>query len=170
MQAYTAGRDFVIRADTANGTPGELICVRTDLERPLVAWRPKPVPADANRRFFCHGYALDTYHRFGYSIVSGADLAIALADEFAKVGDLTAPLVQANDIIVMWGPHRNGLRPLHSAKIVNRVLTLATGALDEGLTLLNSKTGTGPLKLGVSLLTVRQDYPDTAVIEVYRRA
>ncbi|MEC5386648.1 hypothetical protein VVD49_13005 [Uliginosibacterium sp. H3] len=170
MQAYNlANGDMVLRADTANGVAGELIAVRTDLGRRVVAWRPvAPIPANPDHRFFCHGYALDTYTRHGYTVTSGTDMTIVLSDEYNLIGGLDTNAAQNNDIVVFWGPTNRGRAIKHSAKLTG-VIFNPGGGIDSSLTTTNSKTGTGALKISVSLDTVRNDYPTCDLIQIYRR-
>jgi hypothetical protein len=169
MHAYNPATGYIQNPNfSANGVPGQIVVVRTNLNSPVMAWRPlAPIPVNPNHRFFCHGYSLGTYFTHGYSVLSGVEMLIVLADEYVRIGYLDSPHVQANDVLVMWHG-RTEIR--HSAKIVNRVLAAGGGGVNDGLTLLNSKTGTGPLKLGVSLATVKQDYRDLTSFEVYRPA
>jgi hypothetical protein len=160
--------DVVVAPFAANGVPGEIISVRTTLGRRLNAWRPNPAPANLNHAYFCHGYSLGTAAAFGYTICSGVDLLKVLADEYNLVGTFVggaAPAgILAQDIMVWW----QGAEAVHSARIVTPVYNGVQLNIDH--TVVNSKTGTGALRQGVSLRTVMQDYAVAKQLEVYRRA
>lgn len=171
MKPYDqAEGDELVRHELANNVRGELIRVRTDLGRPVLAWRPEaPIPVNPNGRYFCHGYTLGTYNAYGYSVSSGISMVTVLCDEYIKIGMLDTNGAQNNDIVVFWGPTTHGLDVLHSA-ILAGVIMKPAGGIDTRLTSVNSKTGTGPLRMGVPLDTVMNVYPKERLLEIYRRA
>ena len=181
MQAYdTTAGDYVVAQFAANGTQGEIISVRTNLGIRVNAWRPaQPLPVNEDHRYFCHGYSLDTYRRFGYTIVSGSSLARVLADEFFKVGTLglgNLQQVQVDDIIVWWQTKQwvnqtthnlqSGITAVHSAKITQPAQQ--GNQLNVALTIVSSKSGTGQLRQQVPLATVNNDYKTADLREIYR--
>ncbi|WP_133150910.1 hypothetical protein [Frankia canadensis] len=163
--------DTVANANvSANGVPGRSVSVRTALGSRVVAWQPAATVAVNDQRFFCHGYGFGTsYLAFGavggYTLF-GSSVPQVLADEYRKIGEVpTAAGLQANDVLVWWSKE-----PYHSALVHTPVYT-PTGALDPAQTLVNSKTGTGALRVAVALTDVKtEDYPGVFRIEVYRRA
>mgnify|MGYP004489254163 CR=1 FL=1 len=156
---------------TANGVPGRSISVRTDLGNPVTAWQPAGNIA-GDERFFCHGYSLGTFGRWGYTVWGGF-MATVLADEYQTLGQLdrisrTAanqnPVVPG-DILVWW---LGGKDAYHSA-VIDEPVYLPDGPLDKDNTAVGSKTGTGPLWRGHLARDVKEQYKPAAYIEVYRR-
>lgn len=173
MHPYDAAMgDFVVGPFAANGVNGEAISVRTKLGTRVVAWRPTaPLPANPNFHYFCHGYSLGTAAAFGYTIFSGEHLLKVLADEYELVGTLVGNVapqgIRRNDIFVWWQGISDAL---HSALVVNPVYIGHTNQLNDDLTTVNSKTGTGALRQGVPLRVVKHDYRRATRLQVYRRA
>ncbi|MGA2249601.1 hypothetical protein [Terracidiphilus sp.] len=167
MKAYDQNTgDLVVNAAfPANGIPGEVISVRTDLGVQVHAWRPNPLPQNLLQCYFCHGYSLGTYAQFGYSIMSGQSLHQVLADEFFKVGTLGMGNlhVQQGDRIVWW----KGLDAIHSAVVDHPVQN--GNQLNVNQTRVSSKTGTGIVRINVPLATVNNDYNTANLREIYRR-
>jgi hypothetical protein len=91
MRPYDVNQgDFIVNAATPySGIAGEKISVRTDLGRRLVAWRCTDPHAPAHHRYFCHGFAFGTFGALGYTVHSGEDLAVMLADEYIKIGNVS---------------------------------------------------------------------------------
>jgi hypothetical protein len=163
-----SGDQIVNPAYPANGVAGEVISVRTKLGRRVNAWRPTGNPANANSLYFCHGYSLGTAAMFGYTIFSGEAVTTVLADEWTLVGTIAgnvAPAgIRAQDIVMWW----RGNDACHSVRVATPVY--ANGQLNFDATLVNSKTGTGPLRQGASLRSVMATYATARLLQVYRRA
>jgi hypothetical protein len=175
MQPFNvANDDHVVEVRDANGIPGEIISVRTDLGNRVNAWRPNPpITGNPEHGYFCHGFSLGTCYfaslpNAGYSVTSGKSMVRVLADEYVKIGDIRglAPLgiPQSRDLIIWW----QGTNPVHSA-LLEVPVTTANG-LDTNATLVSSKTGTGIVKINVPLSGVNDDYPNASLVELYRRA
>jgi hypothetical protein len=185
MQPYDPARgDMVEQANhPEKGTPGELIRVRTDLGTRVAAWRPTNIPNPAPNPqpyYFCHGFSLGTFARFGYSVMSGPSMHRVLADEYRKIGTLGMThegmsadgRVLAGDLLVWW----KDKDPVHSAIVEEPVMIISVGPvmqrrLNPERTLVSSKTGTGIVRRRVPLTVVKADYEKHSyAIEVYRRA
>jgi hypothetical protein len=171
MKPFDASQgDRVVRSAAANGVPGEVISVRTDLGTRVAAWRPTgTLPANPQTCYFCHGYSLGTF-RYLYSVASGEAMVRVLADEYLKIGTLGSDhegSVASGDLLVWW-KYKD---PVHSAIVNVPVLTTVGGRLDPERTLVSSKTGTGVVRVRVPLSVVKRDYINASVaIEVYRKA
>lgn len=167
MQAFdiAAGDIITDRDCSANNIPGMGLSVRTDLGSRVTAWRAAPGVTQADQRFFCHGYTLGTYGRFGYTVF-GVSMPGVLADEYQKLGGIGDALnVAANDILVWW----QGNDARHSAIIVTPGYQ-PSGLLDTATTVVGSKTGTAAIWTGAMLTHVKEYYQAAPLIEVYRRS
>lgn len=161
--------DHVITSHAESGIDGELVSVRTDKGTRVRAWRCTTEPADEGVCYFAHGYSLQTFEPFGYSVISGMDLKRVLADEFVRLGELasTAELrLRRDDVLVWW----NGWEAVHSAIVEVPITDAATGRLNEQATIVSSKSGSGLLQTAVSLAFVKCEYPSAKAIEAYRQA
>jgi hypothetical protein len=170
MQRFNASRDAVLGEHEANGVSGVAVTVITDLGSQVRAWRPAPMVANNDSRYFCHGYSFGTsYIRFGqdggYSLF-GDSVPQVLADEYLMLGEVeSVQETRGGDLLVWWAK-----QPYHSAVIETPVLMVGHG-LNPATTLVNSKTGTSALRLRMPLNKVEtEDYPGHFRIEVYRRA
>lgn len=175
MQPFSVdNEDSVVDGFNANGIPGEIISVRTDLGNRVNAWRPNPpIKKNPEHGYFCHGFSLGTcyfasFPDAGYSVTSGEAMVRVLGDEYVKIGDIRGPaplgIPQSRDLIIWW----HGTNPVHSA-LLEVPVTTASG-LDTNATLVSSKTGTGIVRRNVPLKVVNDDYPNTSLVELYRRA
>ncbi len=92
---------------TFTNTTGELVergLAMTSKGRIVKVWKANPsIPIF--RQYYCHGFALNTYRRFGYSVCSDADIVRALMDDYVlidvvgqTVSDALAQL-KAGDIV-----------------------------------------------------------------------
>ncbi|WP_405095662.1 hypothetical protein [Micromonospora sp. NBC_01412] len=166
MQPFdlTNGDQILNQNALANNVSGLNLSVRTDLGARVEAWRPGP-DIVGDERFFCHGYSLGTFGPHRYT-VWGRFLPRVLADEYQTLGRIDiARNVAARDVLVWW---LGGTDAYHSA-VVEQPVTLSTGVLDPAQTGVSSKTGTGPLWIGILAEDVKQQYRSAAYIEVYRR-
>ncbi|MEW2378707.1 hypothetical protein AB0883_21765 [Micromonospora sp. NPDC047812] len=166
MQPFdlTSGDQILHQPALANNVSGMNLSVRTDLGNRVEAWRAGPT-VTGDQRFFCHGYSLGTFGAHKYTVWGGF-LPQVLADEYQTLGRIdNARNIAAKDVLVWW---LGGTDAYHSA-VVEQPAFLPTGALDQAHTTVSSKTGTGPLWIGVLAQDVRQQYRAAAYIEVYRR-
>lgn len=166
MQPFdlTSGDQILRQPALANNVSGMNLSVRTDLGTRVEAWRAAPT-VTGDQRFFCHGYSLGTFGAHRYT-VWGDFLPQVLADEYQTLGRIdNARNVAARDVLVWW---LGGTDAYHSA-VVEQPAFLPSGALDPAHTRVSSKTGTGPLWIGVLADDVKQQYRSAAYIEVYRR-
>ncbi|MEU6075780.1 hypothetical protein [Micromonospora sp. NPDC047074] len=166
MQPFdlTSGDQILNQNSLANNVSGLNLSVRTDLGNRVEAWRAGPT-VTGDQRFFCHGYSLGTFGAHKYT-VWGQHLPRVLADEYQTLGRVdNARNVAARDILVWW---LGGTDAYHSA-VVEQPVTLPTGALDLAQTRVSSKTGTGPLWIGILADDVKKQYKPAAYVEVYRR-
>jgi len=62
---------------------------------------------------FCHGHALGTFEKYGYSVYGGDGMELVLSDEYIRLAPRTLTGARAGDIIV-W--RRSGTI-VHSAKL-----------------------------------------------------
>jgi hypothetical protein len=92
---------------TFTNTTGELVergLAMTSKGRIVKVWKANPsIPIF--RQYYCHGFALNTYRRFGYSVCSGVSIVRALMDDYVlidvvgqTVSDALAQL-KAGDIV-----------------------------------------------------------------------
>jgi hypothetical protein len=84
----------------AHGTVGFAM---TSKGRPVMVWKANP-DNSLRYKYFCHGFALDTYRRFGYSVCSDADILRALEDDYVEIGagqsaSDTIQLLKIGDIV-----------------------------------------------------------------------
>ncbi|WP_326563745.1 hypothetical protein [Micromonospora peucetia] len=166
MQPFdlTSGDQILNQNALANNASGMNLSVRTDLGTRVEAWRPGP-GVTGDERFFCHGYALGTFGAHMYT-VWGRFLPQVLAEEYEALGRVDiARNVAARDVLVWW----LGATDAYHSAVVEQPVTLPTGALDLAQTRVSSKTGTGPLWVGLLADDVKQQYRSAAYIEVYRR-
>jgi hypothetical protein len=159
----TNGDHIIAQGVQANKINGMNLSVRTDLDSRVSAWRAAPdVVGDS--RFFCHGYSLGTFGPFRYT-VWGSFVPRVLADEYQALGPIDAAQnVVHGDILVWW----KALEAYHSA-VVEQPHFSPTGVLDLAATQIRSKTGTGPLWIGILAEDVKKQYHQAGRIEVYRR-
>lgn len=185
MQPYDPAHGDMIEQAVcpANGVPGELIRVRTDLGTRVAAWRPTNVPNPAPNPqpyYFCHGFSLGTFARFGYTVMSGPSMHRVLADEYQRIGTLGMTnegmradgRIKAGDLLVWW----KDTNPVHSAIVDEPVMIMSLSPVIERRlnlerTLVSSKTGTSIVRRRVPLSLVKKDYQGhTYAIEVHRKA
>jgi hypothetical protein len=119
------------------GVSGTAYRVRTRAGTNVKAWVADPNTPQVNR-YFCHGHALGTFTKYGYSIYSGPDLQAVLRDEYVLVGSVHNG--RAGDIVVWYNAHPATLHPDHSA-ILKSVGLNPNHTANPATTLLSSKNG-----------------------------
>jgi len=126
--------------------PGSKGLAMTDKGRLVKVWKPAP-NNPINVQYFCHGASLGTYRKYGYSVLSGKDILIALEDDYVEIGvgktRMDAlQLVKAGDIISL-GSQREGIEHTVVVKlfmpIVYRIGRKSFDAIQ-----VSSKNGTFP--------------------------
>ncbi len=85
------------------GAHGTLGFAMTSKGRPVMVWKANP-DNSLRYKYFCHGFALDTYRRFGYSVCSDADILRALEDDYVEIvawqsASDTIQLLKIGDIV-----------------------------------------------------------------------
>lgn len=100
---------------------------------------------DKNERYFCHGHALGTYEKYGYTVLSGEGLKTVLRDEYKEVMWAQAGV---GDLVVWF--NKTDL-PVHSA-ILTKFQRDENNRFMRDQTTLSSKNG----KLPVAELTLEQ--------------
>jgi hypothetical protein len=162
--------DYVVTSGAVNGVEGEVISVRTDKGTRVQAWRATTSDAaDSQAGCLAHGYSLETYEPFGYSVVSGLELKRVLADEFVRLGELVPAAdlhLRRDDLLVWW----SGLEAVHSAIVEVPIVDTATRRINQQATIVSSRSASGMLQSAVSLAFVKREHPSAKVIEAYRKA
>lgn len=93
-----------------SGLWGETWIAKTDAGTPVHVFIPKGDHPE-RKRYFCHGLALGTYERYGYTVFSGVYMYRVLRDEWEKLSyDAN---VRPGDICVWWDKDQ----PMHSALV-----------------------------------------------------
>jgi hypothetical protein len=112
--------------------------VYTDAGSDVVGWVAYGGTPEAHR-YWCHGFSLGTYARWGYSVYSGSGMRKAVSDEFSAVAGAEA---RAGDLAV-WTTTADGVPFGHSARFTRPVVT--GGTLDEAQSRLDTKNGQAAL-------------------------
>ena len=113
---------------------GDEYVVKTDAGSPVTAWVAyNSVPAD--KRYWCHGFSLGTYARWGYSVYSGSQMQRVVNDEYRRIPREQA---RAGDLAV-WVLMPDGRLYGHSARFTQPVLR--DGNLDTVQSRLDTKNG-----------------------------
>jgi hypothetical protein len=158
---------------------GHVISVRTDADNPVGAYvtedalgvlgkkrttkeqeesieahKAKEIPFEGS--FWCHGYSLGTFGRFGYSVFSGAlHMGQVINDEYKELGDLNdGTNVQPGDLAVWY----SGGTFQHSAVVVELVLDKDGKTVNIEDTTVDSKTGRDVLEKNWPLSKVMDTY------------
>ena len=161
---------------------GHAILVRTDADNPVIGYvtedalgvlgkkrttkeqeesievhKAKKIPFEGS--FWCHGYSLGTFGRFGYSVFSGAPhMGQVINDEYKQAGDLNdGTYVQPGDLAVWY----SGGTFQHSAVV-------AELALDEDGKKVNIEKTTVDSKQGRDVL--QKNWPLAKVMDTYEKA
>lgn len=103
-------------------------------------------PWQIQYHYWCHGFSLGTYERFGYSVYSGTPMQRVVQDELRAV---PAHEARPGDIAV-WTPTYD-----HSARFTS--VSAAGGVLNEDASRLDTKNGQQPLT-NASLSEIRRAY------------
>src|SRR5690606_12686365 len=103
-------------------------------------------PWQIQYHYWCHGFSLGTYDRFGYSVYAGTPMRRVVQDELRAV---PAHEARPGDIAV-WTPTYD-----HSARFTS--VSAAGGVLDEDASRLDTKNGQQPLTTA-SLSEIRRAY------------
>ncbi len=142
----------------ANGCPGMEAKACTNTGRQVPVWIPAQNAA-VDRQYFCHGHALGTYTRFGYTVFSGGPLQAVLQDEWNLVGSLHN--ARMGDIVVWFNVHRGAQTRMADHTALIRTVGFGNGDhIDLKRTMLSSKNGTFPLQQYVSLFDLVKIYSD----------
>jgi len=158
---------------------GHVISVRTDADNPVGAYvtedalgvlgkkrttkeqeesieahKAKEIPFEGS--FWCHGYSLGTFGRFGYSVFSGAPhMGQVINDEYKEFGDLNdGTNVQPGDLAVWY----SGGTFQHSAVVVELVLDKDGKTVNIEKTTIDSKQGRDVLEKNWPLAKVMDRY------------
>ncbi len=117
---------------------GDEYVVKTDAGSAVLGWVAyNSVPAD--ERYWCHGFSLGTYTRWGYSVWSGSPMQQVVADEYRRIPRAQA---RAGDLAA-WVLMPDGRLYGHSALFTQPVLR--DGNLDTAQSRLDTKNGSAPL-------------------------
>lgn len=135
--------------------------LETDGGSPVTAWVAYAGFPEAER-YWCHGFSLGTYARWGYSVWSGGPMARVIADEYTRVAPADT---RAGDLAV-WETMPDGNVFGHSARFTQPVVS--GGALDDARSMLDSKNGRQPLA-SQSLAQLKAVPIYGAGVGVYRR-
>lgn len=132
LPSFVAQRNVVLF-----GVSGTAYRVRTRAGTNVRAWVADPGTPPV-KRYFCHGHALGTFTKYGYSVYSGPDLQAVLRDEFALLGSVHNGV--AGDIVVWYNAYPGTNHPDHSAILVAVGLN-PNGTANPATTILSSKNG-----------------------------
>jgi len=164
---------------------GHAILVRTDADNPVGAYvtedalrvlgkkrttkeqeesievqQARNIPFAFERSFWCHGYSLGTFGRFGYSVFSGPEgspggMGQVIKDEYKESGDLNdGTNVKSGDLAVWY----SGGNFKHSAVVVEPALDEDGKTVNIEGTTVDSKTGTEELQKNWPLFKVMDTY------------
>lgn len=100
-----------------DGNRGIEADVYTDRRNPVRAWFPDTSNFSQTNSFFCHGLSLNTYYRYGYSVM-GACIPTVLNDEYTKLNSLND--IRDGDIIV-FSSTPNRITAVHTARFLDVV-------------------------------------------------
>ncbi len=92
-ETFTSTTGDIVEYGTAMTSKGRLVAV----------WKANP-SRSMSRQYYCHGFALNTYRRFGYSVCSGVSIVRALIDDYDLIGvgqtvSDAIPLLKGGDIV-----------------------------------------------------------------------
>ncbi len=122
-----------------NGNKGVEADVYTDRGNPVRAWFPDEYNLPEDTKFFCHGLSLNTYYRYGYSVM-GACIPTVLNDEYVRVNSIND--IRDGDIIV-FSSTPNWITAVHTARFLD-VVRNRDNTIDARRTILVSKSSFGP--------------------------
>ena len=153
-----------------HGVHGAIGKAMTSKGRLVVVWKPNPNNS-LYQQYFCHGFAIDTYFRFGYSVCSGRSILRALQDDYVEIVAVQTALDELQGLkvgdIVSFADLSGKI--IHTAKVFCLDInpSVPFGPIKLADIILSTKNGFKRACLQ-PILTIIRSYPQTMLIRYWR--